>query len=564
MGNNNRINKLLLIFISLILLFNIISLYNNPATSYEPDIYKSLPDSFIPLTIIAMILLFIIFIYLPINKPTIILLILNYSIVLLIPLIKSYFLWNTNGDAGTHLGSIFFIINEGYFDSSDIYPYSKIFIAVFNIILKMDVSLAIKLIPFIIAVSSLPFYYFISRYICPDKNYQKIVILLSCCFIGDMFITFSPNHLAYLFFPVSIFIMLFYYKNIKFEHFIILLIIIIILPISHIILSITFIILLISFFTIKNKENYRMNRMVILTTVITITWISTFYIWLQMLKKIVTLFDDSTKTSAGAIINQIDYANQFNIDLISYIFYAYGISIILILSFIIILFLSKRIKNVIINRLNIFYILISILIIIQLFMFTGFSPLRFLVFLNIIGIFYLGLLLYRLNIKSKIRYTKAFSLLIVIIIFITGLLTVYPSSTILLSNYQTTSAELDGAKWYYNYYDSSYNITGISLAPGRYSAFILDDGDPQKENIPLYFDIYNTCPYHFNYNDSNSIYPSYILLTVKDRALYTEIYPSMADVRWNDNDFEKLSFFNNINRVYSNSDMECWIIMDDE
>lgn len=388
--------------------------------------------------------------------------------------------------------------------------------------------------------------------------YNKIIILLSCCFIGGTFITYSPNNFTNLIFPMCIYLILFYYTNKKIENFLPLLIIIIILPLLHIIVSISFIILLVSF--IQIKTNYtNINRIVILATIISISWISTFYIWLQMINKLIRLFEDTDKTSAGAIIDQVAYAGQFNIDLISYIFFTYGITIILFISFITILYYSMKIKNNIINNFNKYYILISTLIIIQLFMYTGFSPLRFLIFLNIIAIFYLGLIIFKSISINKFHYSKVIAGIFILIIFTTGLLTVFPSTTTLLPNYQTTTMEMDGVKWLFKQSDPTYNITGISIAPGRYASFVLEDNNTRKSQIPLYLDDHNTCPYHFYYDEFQYSPSSYLLLTKKDRVLYTEVYPSMAESRWNDNDFEKLNFFTNINKVYSNSDVDCWV-----
>jgi hypothetical protein len=369
-------------------------------------------------------------------------------------------------------GRILSIVNSGYIDTNDIYPLSGILAAQFNIILNFDIPFIILLIPFLAAVIAYPFYYLISRYICPQKEFARIILLLSSCFISGWFISFSPNHIANLLFPICIFIIIYINKNYSPGAFIILLLASIALPLYHIIPAIGFIALLISFTTLKVKEDRRFSRMALLASIISITWISAFYIWSQMLKKVIYIFNDSSTSSAGALVDQYSYARHFNVDMVSYFLLTYGITIILLISFTIIFFTLGRMKNRIIWNFNKFTLIIAAIIIIQLFIYTGFSPLRFLVYFNIIGIFYLGLVLFKHGLY-KDNQVKPIVFVITICIFITGLLAVYPSSNTLLPNYQTTSSEMNGMEWNFIHLDPSYNLTGISIAPGRYASFLL-------------------------------------------------------------------------------------------
>jgi predicted NUDIX family phosphoesterase len=90
--------------------------------------------------------------------------------------------------------------------------------------------------------------------------------------------------------------------------------------------------------------------------------------------------------------------------------------------------------------------------------------------------------------------------------------------------------------------------------PRSYSVF----EEAGERQIPLYFSAFDTPPYHFNYDDTTKKYNSYVILNEKDRYLYTQVYPTMSDSRWNVNDFIKIASFGHINKIYSNTGIDCY------
>ena len=67
-------------------------------------------------------------------------------------------------------------------------------------------------------------------------------------------------------------------------------------------------------------------------------------------------------------------------------------------------------------------------------------------------------------------------------------------------------------------------------------------------------------PYHFGYDNHSALleyhkYCNYLILTKRDKSIYKDVYPTMADFRWNLSDFKRIDEDPDINKLYMNNDL---------
>ena len=122
----------------------------------------------------------------------------------------------------------------------------------------------------------------------------------------------------------------------------------------------------------------------------------------------------------------------------------------------------------------------------------------------------------------------------------------YPSPYLLLSSYQSTKSDICGMNWSLDNYNDKLGITSITLWPYRYVHYFYDIASVKKFNMTsLERPEGLTVPYHFGYDKSNTLSSSfdtdlYLITTARDLTIYTDIFPGMADMRYNESDFIKI------------------------
>ena len=189
-----------------------------------------------------------------------------------------------------------------------------------------------------------------------------------------------------------------------------------------------------------------------------------------------------------------------------------------------------------------------------------FGPLRFVLYVYLLGTVFVAYLFSFLLIKSReIKKYLALSLTLLVgvllfILFLSGLLILYPSPYSLVMNYQTTHAEVSGMTNYFEYRDVSVNVTGITANPSRFADLLLTPDQKSLQNINLNL---ASPPLHFGYDEFPSISSSYgvetnLIITQRDRVAYTDYFPDLAKFKYNANDFERLKSDPGADLVYSN------------
>lgn len=201
----------------------------------------------------------------------------------------------------------------------------------------------------------------------------------------------------------------------------------------------------------------------------------------------------------------------------------------------------------------------------------AFGPLRLLMYATMIGTvlsaYFLSCIIIRSN-EGKTRIvtlsTKLFVILLLSGLFAGGLLNLYPSPYNLTSNYQTTKSEVEGMRNFFSHRDVNIPITGITVAPGRFADMLLTPQERSIQRVPYYLRD-NQVTWHFGYDTNTSLVNSYeketnLIITQKDRLIYVDLFPDMAEYRFETNDFERLRDDSGISLTYSNGGFDIWNI----
>jgi hypothetical protein len=141
-------------------------------------------------------------------------------------------------------------------------------------------------------------------------------------------------------------------------------------------------------------------------------------------------------------------------------------------------------------------------------------------------------------------------------------MTIYPSPYVYSYNFQTPKAEIYSMDWLLHEKNQSTNIYTITVSPFRSSLLLLTQKEQDQIDVkPYVIPQERIIPYHFNYTDNGSLgsyfqNPAYLALTERDRIMYSDIFPDMAQYRFLPGDFDRLQHDSCANKIYSSSQME--------
>lgn len=593
-----------------IVCFNLISLsiflaYANPAKGYEPSIYESTPPLvwiFLIISILGGVTLIVHQVYTREYESNnfwlfgLLLIIFNYATVLSLHIIRGYYMWCMIGDPATHLGIIKQINMDGNALPSNFYPLMHIYVAELQQILGLELIQLHKLIPLYFSLLYVVFMYLLAKSILPDKGQVILASVASCTLVHGWNLNLTPNHLSNLLFPMAIFFMVKAFTAKKMQWKIFLIIIVLLYPPFHIIPAFALGLILLSLwlpnrvFSLANKniENDYSNiesidkfntTLLLILFVWGITWISSFYVWDQTMQNIRTLMVEGGFTKLFGLIEKMRYAESYQYNVVEYILkieVGALLYIFLSLACIPILWKEFHINKEIKNLISFYgpFLIISLFIVLFYFLNIGFGPLRILLYVIVICTIFTGFIEYK--IIERIRHVNGIYLnklylgLIVIFcvgIFLSGILKLYPSPYILGTSWQTTKTEVKGMDWFFNNRDLQIEMSGISIAPGRFADLLLTPEEKINQGTYLkYLSEERIVPYHFGYNNHSSLSElyekdTYLLITEKNKSYYLDVVPEMAKDRWYPSDFERLEIDWGVNKLYMNGEFDIWCVI---
>jgi len=512
-------------------------------------------------------------------------------------------MWCADGDPATHIGYINQIILSGHLPAQLYYPTFHIYVSQIFLLSNIDIITLHKILPFIFGILYIPFINLLSKFVFSEKSEVLLSTIAGTTLVNGWYLNFIPNGLANLFFPLVffIFLKLISSKSIRWE--LLILIIAFFYPLFHPVPVLALLIIIIisslpnfAFFEMFNnkiaetKKNWLLGSKITLFTILLvwgITWLSSFYIWDRFITNIYTLITEGGPTHISSLTHEINYAQGFGYNVTEQILKTMGGPIIYSLITIMCFFIfikgkdNERMEDN--KRMHNFFILNSSFLFIWLFMiilyFTNsiFAPLRMITYSSMISTLFVGYLLNyliskikknNLKIEHKRFFTFSFIVLalLLFLVWINGILTLYPSPYILETSYQTTLSEVDGMNWLFGAKNPNLEIIGMSLVPFRYAEFLLTPEQKQLQKLHYWEkpdDL--TIPFHFGY-DNDTVLSDYYNQNIymgideKDKKIYADVFPKMAKIRWLPSDFEKLNKDISLEKIYSNKQFEIYYI----
>jgi len=298
-----------------------------------------------------------------------------------------------------------------------------------------------------------------------------------------------------------------------------------------------------------------------------------------MIRNVHTVITEGGPIHLMALLADIQYAEGYGYSVVEQFFKLYGgILVLILLAMVALPILQRRIpaEPVYGNLVSLYGPLVAfvVAIIILYSLNIGFGPLRTLVYVVIVCTVLAGFMLYQIMQREQQRqrsnYVHRLAPLLVIIIliaiFMSGALKLYPSSYVLMPNWQITKTTIAGMDWFLHNKDTRKELTGLTIAPGRFADFLISPEERKgRGDIPRYVAEDLRLPYHFGYNERLTLGDSYnddvyLILNEQDRVVYREIYPEMAQLRFLPEDFEKLEQDPYVDRLYSNGGFDTYYI----
>jgi hypothetical protein len=320
----------------------------------------------------------------------------------------------------------------------------------------------------------------------------------------------------------------------------------------------------------KATADYKFNvfwALPVLLVIWLIDWIGSFSIFEWSISNFINLSSLDNHSFIDLVSKTTSYAQLYGYNIEEYILKTQGIACIFLflgLASIVPLYMNIKSKkdHPATNRMLIIYLpVVALLSISAVMMFqkSDISPLRVIVFMmifcTILSAYMLSGLVTALS-KIKKRFLnvslRAIIGAIIIIIYLNGVLILYPSTFNWMSTFQSTKSEIDTMQWILNKRTITYNNNILTIIddPDRYFDLFSKDKNIvfskiERQKIPWHFDYLNNSSLGSYYKN-----PVYLVLSDQDRSYYRDLFPRMAPLRFNESDYIRLEIDRNLTKIY--------------
>jgi hypothetical protein len=310
-----------------------------------------------------------------------------------------------------------------------------------------------------------------------------------------------------------------------------------------------------------------------------IFWYSFYSMWGYTITEVYqTILSEGGPSSLKVITENVNYAQFYGYDVVGIFLKTYAnllfLSILSVISFLI---LWKMVSNEqkkkymfsLYGPFGVLCILIPVLFLFNL----PFSPLRLIFYISILETVFVAYLVSFVLTHSRERkgnvlvwLTNIFVVIVLVGLFLSGILSLYPSPYNLSVTPQTTKSEVFGMKYFFEYRDVTIPVSGFHTAVGRFANLLLSPQERSVHHLPLYLEDKDRPPWHFGYDQFPSIASSYhketnLIITQRDKLLYSDYYPNMAEYRLTTRDFERLNHDSGASLLYSNGGFDILTIL---
>jgi hypothetical protein len=580
----------------LILVVLIIILHVDPASSYEFSIYDAYPWYFWVLILSVMMCGQVVMIGSAITQTKknfwlfgFYAILISNAILLFMPMIRGYYIYG-NGDPLTHVGLMKDILQTSSILANH-YPIDHLLGVIILLFSGLSLTNVIFFIPPFFSFFFLFSLYFVGKSIFKNKIELIIFLILSpIIMIGILGLMFTPNAQAFSLIPLVLYLAFRMYnnRNTNKYHFLLILIgclLVFYHPLVAIIVILILCIMQIMQYILEKYEKKILKKVNYIYAALIMLIV--FSVWSTYISLLIWAMEPFAARIFGnehiesEFQENVNLVSQVNVDpiyILKLIFNIYGQSILLgILSLLCIGLILKSFKNQR-TKLN-FYNGISVLgysvfFMLSIGMVISASRFGFVRIYNFATIFSLllipmGLYLFfyiNQNEKTLSRKTIIKMLSIFFIIFCVSYFSIfnlYASPIIKAPNLQVSKSDYIGMTTFFTYRNESLPILELGMVSFRFSDAIYGFSARRSSNIN---GDYMIAPDHFGYQDdtlSRKFYENekYLLLNDLGKEWQPNMIPEFEN-KWSfrPEDFEQLQYDSKIQRIYSNKNLDVYIV----
>ncbi len=395
---------------------------NSPATAYEPSIYTATPALVWGCLFFSIACGIGIIVHQAFRRQEhsnlwvigLVLILFSNTIILSLHILRGYALWCGSGDPSSHLRAIQSVIATGHVSvERNFYPITHIYLAQLSQITGLGPIIFHKWIPVLFALLSMMFMYFLAKYLMPSKGHMLLATVAGSALLFGWYLNLTPNHLSVLVFPLALYLSLKSFSSGTWQWKLLFIVIVFLLPVYHPVPAFVLFLVVLGLWLPRKflpgpsqnhvgaaTDAFRFNGTIAaLLLVWIVTWISSFYIWNSTIRNLHTLATEGGPANVDTLADQITRAQGYGYSITEYFFKAYGgIAVYIILALAALPILRKRLTTSHdLGRLVALYgPLAMIAVVVGILYITNvtFSPLRILVFIPIMCVFFGGFMFY--------------------------------------------------------------------------------------------------------------------------------------------------------------------------
>ena len=509
-------------------------------------------------------------------------------IIILLPIFRGYFISDL-ADEVSHLGMIKDIVLTGHAGNSNYYPVSHILSSELSYICGLNSRFVIKIIPTIFYLIYMIGLYLFARAI--GKKFGQVLLVMA---FGSVLLF---TYFNYLFLPTHLFLclippllMLFYKKitSCSLGYATIFVIMLLPMPFIHPLGSL-FLVILFLIFGVSILIHHFLVRWAhaqsttilhsptiviapaLIVFIIFFMWFSYFAIFESTVRQAYEWFIYGHGTPPiETMSEQLQRANFGFYDFIDLLIKTYGHDVLFVLLSLIAVFIilrkvfssksSLKVEEILFSLVFSAFSLFYISTLVGSFISTGRS-LRIFCWALMASTILNGIVFHEQISRLRDKKFKACVGILTIIIILSaiiGIFSVYHSPHIKQANLQVTKMDWNGMEWFFNYKNPDTTIY-INQLPYRASHAIFGFDAPKPETRGAF----SLAIPHFGYNGNETLAHSYnsdvyLVITGRDKAFYTKLWPKLG--RFILNDFDRVDLDSAVNKIYFNGELEIWKI----
>jgi hypothetical protein len=590
---NERLLKTISIFSFVLITVAIALIYNSQAAGYEASIYASTPI----LAWISLILSLGCGIYVAVSSlfsrgannrfPILGVSIAAFStvVILLVFALRGYYALNVRGDIGEHLSLVYYVLAHGSASQLDYYPLTHYYVAALYDFTGISIIDIFGYLPAFFEVLYMAAIFLLATTVLPRKEQAILATLAGIPLLHDFYLMLTPNALLVLVFPFVTYVILRSLDRRALSFTLLAVILVVFLAVLHPLGALTLAILLFGLWLFQrfkapfkgselSLKKFKIDQnLMVLSAITFFGWIIHFEAYGVTINNVLTQFN-SNETYAARLATTADAAQAVGYNIYEQFLKLWtGTAIYLTLSLIAFVLVWRglsrgkdlvRLKGLLGGTCLVVAVFMPFL-----FVNAIVSPFRILASVLTLSAVFVGFVLFEFNdwLVSFKKHGKTVGVVVACVLLIgvsvNGILYLYPSTFTLAGTIQTTHAEVDGNYWFLLNRIPDLGILGLYYAPYRFS-YLLPAVNESTQPYLSPSSIQNV-PWHLGYNNYTHMgeavkNDTYVVFSEQSKRWYVDVYPELASVRIQPQDFSRMDNDTTLNKLYTNGGFDVWYL----